>query len=132
MRYFKSIRLQNAVSRINIAISNVRNRNGQEYSFIENAVRPFSLKYFDFRWQDEYTQNGKLSIPEAIKQTHFHSAKPPVIRNFKDFKRDNADALAGYYLLILRSTVQIYYAPFVKANHELLEALRSEYHFSNE
>ncbi|MDB5124395.1 MAG: hypothetical protein JWP94_2524 [Mucilaginibacter sp.] len=132
LRYFKSIRLQNAISRINIVNANVRNRNGQEYTFIESSIRPFSLKHFDFKWQDEFTQNGKLSIPEALSQTNFHSTRPPSVRNLKDFKRGDADALAGYYLLIVRSTVQIYYAPFIKANHELLEALRMEYHFNGE
>jgi hypothetical protein len=129
LRYFKNIELQNAISRMNTAIFNVRNRNSQEYAFNEQYVRPFMLKHYDFEWEDAYTQNGKLSITQALSQANFHAAKPPQIRNLNDFKRDEAYALADYYLLIIRSSRQLHYAPYVEANHELLQALRKEYHF---
>ena len=132
LRYFKNIELQNALSRMNDAILNVRNRNGQEYAFVSEFTRPFILKYYDFNWQDEFTQNGKLSILQAIAQTDFHSKTQPVIRNLKDFKRGDADALAGYYLLITRATQQVFYKPYIEANHHLLQELRKEYHFGNE
>jgi len=132
LRYFKSIELQNAVSNISTAIYNVRSRNTQEYAFTEQYVRPFLLKYYDFEWEDAFTQNGKLSILQALRQTNFHATKPPQIRNLKEFKRDDSYALIDYYLLIIRSTKQVHYAPYVKANHELLQALRKEYHFKNE
>jgi len=132
LRYLKSIELQNCVSRINFAILNVRNRNAQEYSFVSEFTRPFILKHYDFNWQDEFTKNGKLSILQAIAQTNFHQSKPPIIRNPADLKRDDADALAAYYLLITRATRQVFYAPYVEANHQLLQALRKEYHFDQE
>jgi hypothetical protein len=132
LRYLKSVELQNCVSRINFAILNVRNRNAQEYSFVSEFTRPFILKHYDFNWQDEYTQNGKLSILQAIAQTDFHEKKPHVIRDLADLKRDDADALAAYYLLITRATRQVFYAPYVEANHQLLQALRKEYHFEKE
>jgi len=132
LRYFKNIELQNALSRMNDAILNVRNRNGQEYAFVSEFTRPFILKHYDFNWQDEFTQNGKLSILQAIAQTDFHAKIHPVIRNLKDFKRDEADALAGYYLLIIRATRQVFYTPYIEANHHLLQELRKTYHFGNE
>ena len=132
LRYFKSIELQNAVSRINTAIFNVRTRNSHEYAFNEQYLRPFLLKHYDFKWGDDYMQNGKLSILEALKQTNFHPKTSPQIRDMDDFKRDEANALVAYYLLIVRSTKQVYYSPYVEANHQLLQALRKEYHFVNE
>jgi hypothetical protein len=129
LRYFKSIELQNAVSQMNTAIFNVRSRNSQEYAFNEQYVRPFMLKHYDFEWEDAYTQDGKLSITQALYQTNFQSPTPPQIRNLNDFKRDEAYALADYYLLIIRSTRQMHYQPYIVANHQLLEALRNEYHF---
>ncbi|MFI5158837.1 MAG: hypothetical protein ACHQF4_08220 [Sphingobacteriales bacterium] len=132
LRYFKGIELQNAISRINVTIANVRNRNNQEYEFVEGFTRPFLLKYYDFKWAEEFTQNGRLSILQAILQTDFHPASPPQIKNIKEFKRDNADALAAYYLLLTRATRQVFYEPYIEANHNLLAALRKEYHFSHE
>jgi hypothetical protein len=132
LRYFKGIELQNAISRMNTAIFNARSRNSQEYGFNEQYVRPFMLKHYDFEWEDDYTQNGKLSITQALYQTNFRAAKPPQIRDLNDFKRDEAYALADYYLLIIRSTRQMHYEPYIVANHQLLGALRKEYHFGNE
>ena len=132
LRYFKSIDLQNAISRINVTIYNIRDRNSHEYTFNEQHLRQFLLKHFDFTWWDDYSQNGKLNILQSLAQTNFHPKAPPRIRNVADFKREDADALVEYYLLILRSTSQVHYTPYVEANHELLQALRKEYHLENE
>ncbi len=132
LRYFKSIELQNAISRINTAIFRVRIRNSQEYTFNEQYLRPFILKHYDFEWEDAYTQNGKLSILQAMQQTKFHPAIPPVIIDLDDFNRKEANALVAYYLLLTRSTKQVHYRPYIEANHQLLQALRKKYNFSNE
>jgi len=132
LRYFKSIELQNAISRMNVAISNVRNRNNQEYAFVEGFTRPFLLKHYDFKFQDDFTQNGKLTILQAIKQHNFHVSPSIQIRNPDDFNRNDAEAVAAYYLLIVRATKQVFYAAYIEANHQLLRALRKEYHLTNE
>jgi hypothetical protein len=132
LRYFKSIKVQNAISRINTAIFNVRSRNTQEYAFTEQYVRPFMLKHYDFEWEDDYTHNGKLSIMQSLQQTNFHAAAPPRIMDLEDFKRKEANSLVAYFLLILRSTKQVHYAPYIEANHQLLQALRKEYNLDNE
>jgi len=132
LRFFKSTHLQNCISHINVAISNVRDRNGQEYRFIEQFVRPFVLKYYDFKWMDTYTKNGELSLIQALSQVNFHSSVKPVIKNIKDFKKEDAESIVAYYLLILRATRQIHYQAYTEKNHELLEALRNEYRFEKE
>src|SRR5436190_17322315 len=50
LRFFKNIHLQNCISHITVAISNTRDRNTQEYHFIEEFVRHFTLKHYDFKW----------------------------------------------------------------------------------
>lgn len=90
------------------------------------------LKHYDFKWEDDYTQHGRLSITEALAQTNFHSSMQPRIKNLAEFKREDAEGLTAYYLLIARGTRQIFYAPYIAANHQLPEALRNEYHFENE
>jgi hypothetical protein len=132
LRFFKSTHLQNCISHMNVAISNVRDRNGQEYRFIEQFVRPFVLKHYDFKWMDTYTKNGELSLLKALSQANFHSSIKPVIKNIQDFKREDAESIVAYYLLILRATRQIHYQAYMEKNHELLEALRKEYHFGKE
>ena len=129
LRYFKSTYLQDCISRISVAIVNARDRNAQEYRFIEEFVRPFVLKYYDFRWMDDYTQNGKLSILQALSQENYQSKVKPIIKNLPDFKRPDAEGLIAYYLLVLRATRQLHYAAYIEKNHELLEALRHEYNF---
>jgi hypothetical protein len=131
-RYFKSIELQNCISRLNVSTLNVRNRNNQEYAFVEQFTRPFLLKHYDFVWHDEFTKNGDLSILQAILQTNFHSTRPPQLRNINDFNRQDAESLAAYYLLIIRATKQVFYTPYIEANHQLLQELRKEYHFERE
>ena len=132
LRYFKGIGLQNSISRFNVAILNVRNRNNQEYAFIDEFVRPFTMKHFDFKWYDAFTQHGKLNITQQLAQTNYHSPIPPRIKDLKDFNREEADGVAGYYLLILRATIQITYDNYIKANHQVLQELRKEYNFKNE
>jgi hypothetical protein len=131
LRYFKNIYLQTCISNISVAISNTRDRNTQEYHFIEEFIRPFTLKHYDFKWMDDYTQNGKLSILKALQQQNYHSALKPILKNLQDFKRQDAEGVVAYYLVVLRGTRQIHYQAYIDKNHELLDALRSEYGFKN-
>jgi len=132
LRYFKSVGLQNSISRFNVAILNVRNRNSQEYAFIDEFVRPFTMKHFDFKWHDAFTQHGKLNINQQLAQTNYHSPVAPRLKDLDNFNREEADGVAGYYLLILRATIQLTYDQYTAANHELLQELRKEYHFEHE
>jgi hypothetical protein len=49
----------------------------------------------------------------------------------QDFKRQDAEGLIAYYMLVLRATRQIHYQNYIDKNHELLEALRAEYGFGS-
>ena len=131
LRYFKNTDLQNCVSSISVVISNVRDRNQQEYRFIEDFIRPFAVKYYDFKWMDKYTQNGKITLLEALQQTGYHSPVKPFIKNLQKFERQDAEGIVAYYLVMLQATRQIHYQAYVDKNHALLEALRNEYGFKN-
>jgi hypothetical protein len=129
LRFFKNIELQNDISHLSVAILNIRDRDNQEFRFVDQFARPFTLKHFDFKWQDGFTKNGKLSILEALAQLNFHSPVKPRLKNLNDFNRQDAEEVAAYYLLIIRATRQIHYKAYVEMNHRLLETLRKEYHF---
>ncbi|HZX59175.1 MAG TPA: hypothetical protein VFE54_10625, partial [Mucilaginibacter sp.] len=87
----------------------------------------------DFDWEDELTQYGKVSGIDAIERSpDFAGVKQHGIRNLKEFDRDDAEALATHYMLISRITKLLFYEPYVKANHELLQELRKAYNLANE
>jgi hypothetical protein len=128
LRYFKSIDVQKAISRMNVVILNLRTRNSQEDAFVEDFSRPFLQKHYDFDWEDELTQHGKISGLQGIFQSPtFHATQMPRIRNVKEFDRDNAEALATHFLMLIRVTVLLDYNPYIEANHQLLQALRKEF-----
>jgi len=127
LRYFKSNELQAIIGKLSVAIANVRSRNEKEYSFIEMSLRPFSLRHYDFNWYKELTQDGKLTLLNALNQNIQVSFTGKII-NPEQFKRQEAENIASYYLLMLRGTRQTQYMPYADINHQLLEILRKEYH----
>jgi hypothetical protein len=128
LRYFKSIGIQNSISRMNVMILNLRNRNSQEDAFIEGFIRPFMQKYYDFDWEDELTQYGKVSGLQAIfKSPTFSGVRQHPVRNLRSFDRGDAEALATNYMLLCRITKLLFYDPYIKANHDLLQELRKAY-----
>src|SRR5579863_3537818 len=124
LRYFKSIELQNSISRMNVIILNLRNRNSQEDAFVEGFSRPFMQKYYDFDWEDELTRHGKVSGLQAITENpEFAGERPHQIRNINDFNKGDAEALATHYMLLTRITKLLFYDAYIKANHNLLQQL---------
>ncbi len=127
LRYFKSSELQSRIGELSVQIANVRSRNDREYSFLETYIRPFSLKHYDFDWYEEFTNHGNIPLLQALSQNKQPSFTGKIV-NAEKFSKTEAIGIASYYLLLLRGTRQIYYLPYVAANHELLETLRREYH----
>jgi hypothetical protein len=126
LRYFKNMDIQAAIGNLGVKIASLRNRNEQEYRYLEDNIRPFLLKHFDFRWLQEFTSNGTLAIPEAIRQ-NLPVRQPAKILNLTAFSRQEAENMASYYLLMLRSTRLSQYKQYTQANHKLLELLRTKY-----
>ena len=127
LRYFKSNELQASIGKLGVSIANIRNRNEREYGFIEFYLRPFTIKHYDFTWYENFTQKGKLTLIEALNNK-VQVTVPGKLLNAGSFSRLEAGNIASYYLLMLRGTRQALYIPYVKANHELLEILRKEFH----
>jgi len=126
-RYLKNLSLQQHISDIDVAISKLRNRNNQEYTFVEDFTRPFTIQFYDFRWQEYFTRNGKLSILEGLDLNTRDTTGSFYIKNLSELKRDHAEAITSYYLILIRATRQLYYEDYIKKNHLLLEALRNDY-----
>jgi hypothetical protein len=126
LRYFKNADLQSAISSLSVKIAHLRTRNEREYGYVEAHNRPFLLKHFDYRWYEEFTKNGALTLSEALKQNPPVS-QPAKLVNLSSFNRQEAESIASYYQLMLRSTRQVQYKEYAEANHKLLEALRKQY-----
>jgi hypothetical protein len=127
LRYFKQMDLQNKIGELSVDIAKVRGRNDQEYNYVTLYVRPFLLKFFDFNWIDSVTQHGKIPMKEALRSNDLSFSVQGEILNQQEFKRQEAENLAYYYLVMMRSTRQNQYADYIAANHELLDLLRKEY-----
>src|SRR5436190_8227190 len=127
LRYFKSNELQAIIGKLSVSIANVRSRNEKEYGFIEMNLRPFSLKHYDFNWYKAFTQDGKITLLNALAQ-NIQVPFTGKIVNSDQFNRQEAENISSYYLLMLRGTRQTQYIPYADINHQLLETLRKEYH----
>ncbi|HUS03214.1 MAG TPA: hypothetical protein VMY77_15855 [Chitinophagaceae bacterium] len=125
LRYFKNSELQSVIGQLTVMIANIRNRNEREYSFIEDYLRPFTLKYYDFEWYGTVSQHGNLTLFDALKaDTTLVTGK---IVNLDKFNRKEAENTCSYYLLMLRSTRKTQYTDYAKINHQLLQKLREEF-----
>jgi len=127
LRYFKSAEFQSAVGALSVAIANIRARNDREYGMVEMYIRPFTLKYYDFNWLKELTRDGDLEFTAAM----LHQVDVPItgkMPNLETFDRKEAENIASYYLLMLRSTRMAQYIKYTHANAHILKILRKEYH----
>ena len=127
LRYFKSAELQSKIGELSVTIANVRSRNEREYSYVEFYLRPFTLKYFDFTWYEQFTQHGKLKLLDALI-SDIQMPFTGKLVNIEKFNRQEAENIASYYMLMLRSTRQQYYDKYAIVNHQVLDILRNEYH----
>ncbi len=134
LRYFKNSEIQWGleIGQLGVAIANVRNRNGREYSFIEQNIRPFSIRHFDFNWYDLFVDHGKITITRALEINNEPKNVKGTISNSDEFKRKEAENIASYNLLLLRGTRQNQYTEYTKVNHQLLETLRKNFNTESE
>jgi len=127
LRYFSNSDLQSGIGKLSVKISNVRTRNEREYSYVEFYSRPFILKHLDFEWYEKLTRQGTFPLVEALKK-NVNASETGKLANTGKFDRREAESIAAYYLLLLRSTRQIQYKEYADVNNNVLQLLRKEYH----
>ena len=126
LRYFKNSEIQSALGNLGVKVNHLRVRNDREYSYVEFYCRPFILKHLDFEWYEQLTQGGTTPLVHSLK-TNLEKAGVGKLINQDKFNRQEAESIASYYLLLLRSTRQIQYKEYAEANHHVLELLRKEF-----
>jgi len=126
LRYFKSNKLQSEIGELSVSIAKVRSRMAVEFGIIAQDLRPLSIKFYDFRWNEELTKNGSINLLDALISQPAPTRKA-IILNMKDFNRLEAENAASYYRLAFKATKIIQLKNYVEINHKLLETLRTEY-----
>jgi hypothetical protein len=109
-----------------VSISNVRSRMAVEFGIVAQDLRPFAIKFYDFRWNEELTKNGSINLLDALISQPA-PARKGIILNMKDFNRLEAENIVSHYRLALKATKIIQLKNYVEINHKLLETLRAEY-----
>ena len=128
LRYFKNSDLQAEIGKLSVKIGYIKTRNDKEYSYVEFYTRPLALKYFDFDWYQALTEKGNLTLIESLKKPNNKNAGQGSVANAGSFNRREAESVAAYYLLMMRSTRQIAYKEYGETNHTVLQLLRNKYH----
>ena len=126
LRYFKSNKLQSEIGELSVSITKVRDRMGVEFGIIAQNLRPLAIRFYDFRWNEELTNNGSLNLVEALQQQQAPKRKATILK-LKDFDRLEAENAASYYRLALKATKILQFKNYIETNHKLLETLREEY-----
>jgi hypothetical protein len=128
LRYFRSSQLQADIGLLSGVIAKIRTRNTRENTFLDFTLRPFQLKHFDNRWVKELSENGKLTVGDAVDQKDLTRYSFPRILHREQFDRDEAENIGIQGMIMSSGTRMIFFKEYIEANHNLLEALRREYH----
>jgi len=127
LRYFKDNTIQREIGELSVVITKVRNRMEFEIGFMTGEIRPFVIRFYDFKWNDKLTQHGNINLLDAL-----NNQPPPrhngEIINAKNFNRLEAENLASYFRILLKATRTLQLNSYAEINHKLLETIRKDYH----
>jgi hypothetical protein len=127
LRYFKSVELQQKIGELNVSIANVRSRNDKEYHYHEQYNRQLVLSHYDVDWASA-VKKDKGKIADGLDEyLAGDTTIPAVIKNLKQFNREETYTVAFMYLQILEVSRRDDLAKYVKANAELLAAIRKSF-----
>ncbi len=134
LRYFKSIELQKLLGDISVNINTIRARNDQEYQYFANPIKPFMLKYFDWKWLDNLRkQDTSVNVIDVINNYRNNSRNIPAeLLNMASFDRSEAANLILFYKQMLVSTRTLQLNNYITTNRKILQVLRENYSLENE
>ena len=114
---------------ISVCINNMRYRNEQEYQFFASPIKPFMLRYYDFKWVDQLRKEaGDGNIFDIINQyRQGNSTIKSEIPNLSSFDRSEASNMIMFYKQMVVSTRTLQLNDYIVTNHKILDELRNEY-----
>jgi len=129
LRYFKSPALQKLFGDISVAINNIRYRNEQEYQFFANPIKPFLLKHYDFKWNDDLRKEdpNAYNIDLIRKYRKEDKIIKANILNLSSFDRGEATNMIMFYKTMLASSRTLQMNDYIKVNNKILQELRKTY-----
>lgn len=130
LRYFKNNELQKLIGDLSVAIHNINDRQGLEGSIRLEYINPIMIRHFDFDFQSQLTQDGKILIFDAVVDYEKNNEMIPFQLKALD-KLDRLYAiniLNNYCFNALNSTRTLHFKNYSELNARLLRLLRKEYH----
>ena len=68
LRYFKNQQLQDLTGKLSVSISNLKNRNQMELTFLHEIINPFFIKHNDQSWTDKIDYDSSVFTFAALKK----------------------------------------------------------------
>jgi hypothetical protein len=129
LRYFRDIKLQQAIGDFSVAVNNLRTRLERESTLTATLNRDFVLKYMDMEWIDRITEKGALSASEGLKKYNSENLFfPAEIKNLSSFDKHAVSNLVMYNLQVISGTLKNQMNVYEEASSRLMSILRKKYH----
>jgi hypothetical protein len=122
--------LQKLIGDLSVAIQNINDRQALESSIRLDYINPIMIRHFDFDFQSQLTQDGKISVFDAtIEYEKNNEVIPFKLKSLEKLDRLYAiNILSNYCFNALNSTRTLHFKKYAEVNAKLLEILRTEYH----
>jgi hypothetical protein len=134
LRYFKNPALQKLFGDLTVAINNVRYRNDQEYQFFSNPLKPFLLKFYDFKWIDDLRKQKPQAY--TIDLIHEYKRSDAFIKanilNVEALDRKEAVNMILFHKTMATSSWTLQLNDYININCKILDVLRKNYSLKNE
>jgi len=130
LRYFKNDELQKLIGDISVAIRNINDRQELETSVRLEYINPLIVRHYDFDFDSQLSQDGKVSVIVAAAEYEKNNQIIPFqFKSMEKFdKQGTINALGFYSRNALSSTRTLHFTKYIELNTQLLKILREEYH----
>jgi hypothetical protein len=116
LRYFKSVELQKLIGDISVAIHNINDRQQLESSVRIEYINPLIIRHYDYDFDTQLSQDGKISVIIAAGQYEKNNEIFPFqFKSIDKFDRQGTVNALGF-------------TKYIELNTRLLKLLRKEYH----
>ena len=130
LRYFKSNELQKLIGDLSVAIHNINDRQALEGSVRIEYINPLIIRHYDFDFNSQLGQDGKISIIKATDDYEKNNEIIPFqLKSIEKLDRQSTINALGFYCFnALNSTRTLHFKKYMELNAAVLKLLRKEYH----
>ena len=130
LRYFKNEELQKLIGDLQVSINNINDRQELEQAVRMEYINPLIVLHYDFDFEMQMRQWGKLDVFTAIAAYEKSNEVIPFhFKGLTKFDKERTINILGFYgMSAVSSTRLVHYKKYSELNARLLEVLRNEYH----